>query len=47
MADGYEQHWNEKHVVETYYVIISIDAASEATYKIVRKNGNFTRLKTI
>jgi MoaA/NifB/PqqE/SkfB family radical SAM enzyme len=42
-----EQHWNEikplwKHIVFTY---ISIDAASESTYKIVRKNGNFSKLK--
>ena len=42
-----EQHWNEikplwKHII---YVNISIDAATESTYKIVRKNGNFARLK--
>jgi pyruvate-formate lyase-activating enzyme len=42
-----EQNWNEikplwKHI---RYVNISIDAASESIYKIVRKNGNFSRLK--
>jgi MoaA/NifB/PqqE/SkfB family radical SAM enzyme len=42
-----EKYWLEiqplwKHIV---CLNISVDAATEETYKIVRKNGNFTRLK--
>jgi sulfatase maturation enzyme AslB (radical SAM superfamily) len=43
-----EQAWDEikplwKHIC---YVGVSIDAVTEDTYRIVRKNGNFTKLKT-
>ena len=42
-----EENWNSIkplwHIIE--YLEVSIDAATEDTYKIVRKNGNFKRLK--
>lgn len=42
-----EHYWNEIKPLwkAIRFVNISVDAATEATYKIVRKNGNFTKLK--
>ena len=42
-----EENWNKikplwKHI---NYIEVSVDAATEEAYKIVRKNGNFKRLK--
>jgi pyruvate-formate lyase-activating enzyme len=42
-----EKHWQEIEPLWNYinYVEVSVDAFTEETYKIVRKNGNFKKLK--
>ena len=42
-----EQHWQEIEPLWNHisYVEVSVDAFKEETYKIVRKNGNFKKLK--
>jgi pyruvate-formate lyase-activating enzyme len=42
-----EQNWNSIKPLWPHisYVNVSVDAATEETYKIVRKNGNFKRLQ--